>query len=148
MASNQGHFVGSIPNDYAILARFAHDDHENQGEERNHIVEEEDENTNTNTSRLRRRSSLPPSHFLLPPPTMSSISFKSAGTEGKRVSIDSGATENTPLLEPLVPRIEEAEDEDDTKSNTSMFWEELRILSKYTLPVFGYVSILYLLPVN
>jgi hypothetical protein len=76
------------------------------------------------------------------------MSFKSAGIEDKRVSIDSGAMENIPLLGPLMPRIEEAGDEDDTKSNTSMFWEELRILSKYTLPVFGYVSLLYLSPVN
>jgi len=101
-----------------------------------------------NASRLHRRSSLAPSHFLLPPSTILSMGFKSAGTEDKRVSIDSGSMENIPLLGPLVPRVEEAGDEDDTKSNTFMFWEELHILSKYTLPLFGYVSLLYLLPVN
>ncbi|KII84673.1 hypothetical protein PLICRDRAFT_357130 [Plicaturopsis crispa FD-325 SS-3] len=48
--------------------------------------------------------------------------------------------ENTPLLGPLVPRIEENTAENsghDDTSTTTMFWEELRVLCKYTLPVFG-----------
>jgi len=37
-------------------------------------------------------------------------------------------TETTPLLGPLVPRISEEQpgDDDDIKSNTTMFWEEMR----------------------
>jgi len=71
------------------------------------------------------------------------MDFKSK--PGKDPLTENGATENTPLL---VPRIEEGQsgDEDRTKSNTAMFWEEMRILSKYTLPVFGSVTSLVLWP--
>lgn len=50
-------------------------------------------------------------------------------------------TEHTPLLAPPpVPRIEEEIDRDPAHDNDSgmmMFWEELPILTKYALPVFG-----------
>lgn len=47
--------------------------------------------------------------------------------------------EDTPLLREYVPRIEEEQfgNEDAEKSFTTMFWEELRVLGKYTVPVFG-----------
>ena len=51
-------------------------------------------------------------------------------------------TEATPLLSnPPVPRIEENIDSNtftNAASNINMFWEELTILTKYVLPVFGY----------
>ena len=51
------------------------------------------------------------------------------------------ATENTPLLAPLVPRIEEEVDEEDitpsSGAHPNVLWEEMRILTKYTLPVAG-----------
>jgi len=135
MASNQGHHVGSLPNDYAILARFAHDDRKN--EERNHTEEEDGED------RVRaqspRRSSFPSSYIRPPPPAIPSMDFKS----DRHLVVENSPTENTPLLGPLVPRIQEEpgdEDHNDTKSNMTTFWEEMRILSKYTLPVFGFVS--------
>ncbi|KAF7794040.1 hypothetical protein EIP86_005168 [Pleurotus ostreatoroseus] len=50
-------------------------------------------------------------------------------------------TENTPLLAPLVPRIPEEVDGEDLRPGSdrrhSAIWEEVKILSKYTLPVFG-----------
>ncbi|KAJ7198620.1 mate-domain-containing protein [Mycena haematopus] len=48
-------------------------------------------------------------------------------------------TENTPLLnaDPQVPRIDEGHPEDDELSLTAMYLSELRILTKYSLPVFG-----------
>jgi MATE family multidrug resistance protein len=150
MASNQGHHVGSLSDDYAILSRFAHDNHENQNDEHDRVVEEVDEDCSVRPSaeiergvivtQIARRSSSQAS-YIRPPPTIPSMNFKS-GKPDKHLSIENGATENTPLLGPLVPRIEEEpENEDDNKSNTVMFWEELRILSKYTWPIFGSVSL-------
>ncbi|KAL1674618.1 mate-domain-containing protein [Schizophyllum commune] len=53
----------------------------------------------------------------------------------------SNSTERTPLLSvPAIPIIEEevdARNDADTESRTVMFWEELRILTKYAAPVFG-----------
>jgi len=145
MASNQGHYVGSLPNDYATLARFAHDDHDIQDEE-NNLTEDEEGASSANEVDRRvsfraqspRRSSFPSSYIIPPPATIPSMNFKSSMPDKDPV-VENGATEHTPLLGPLVPRIEEAEhgNEDHTKSNTTMFWEEIRILSKYTLPVFG-----------
>ena len=51
-------------------------------------------------------------------------------------------TENTPLLAPLVPRIEEecdAEDAREPPNFLTMLKEEAGVLTKYTLPVFAYV---------
>ncbi|KAG6876115.1 hypothetical protein C0992_000911, partial [Termitomyces sp. T32_za158] len=44
-------------------------------------------------------------------------------------------SENTPLLNPPVPRIDESFDDDNRTVHA--FWEELRILTRYALPVFG-----------
>ncbi|KAH0581706.1 hypothetical protein H2248_011392 [Termitomyces sp. 'cryptogamus'] len=44
-------------------------------------------------------------------------------------------SENTPLLNPPVPRIDETLDDNDRTVHA--FWEELRILTRYALPVFG-----------
>ncbi|KAG6864899.1 hypothetical protein C0991_006469 [Blastosporella zonata] len=49
-------------------------------------------------------------------------------------------TENTPLLNPPVPRIDEPLDHSSMsakQTTTVIFWEELRILTRYALPVFG-----------
>lgn len=147
MASNQGHYVGTLPNDYATLARFASDDHENQDEENNRPEDEELASSEVERpitvfrTRSPRRKSFPTSFIRPPPSTIPSMNFTS--TPDKDPSTENGTTENTPLL---VPRIEEGQsgDEDRTKSNTVMFWEEMRILSKYTFPVFGSVTPLFL----
>ncbi|KAG6837457.1 hypothetical protein H0H93_009000 [Arthromyces matolae] len=47
------------------------------------------------------------------------------------------ANENTPLINPPVPRIDESFDDDDRPVHA--FWEELRILTRYALPVFGLI---------
>ena len=117
MASNQGHHVGSLPNDYAILARFAHDDREN---EHNH-TEEEDGEVDRVRVQSPRRSSFPSSYIRPPPPAIPSMDFKS----DRHLVVGNSPTENTPLLGPLVPRIQEEpgdEDHNDTKSNMTMFW--------------------------
>ncbi|KAG6831475.1 hypothetical protein H0H92_010384 [Tricholoma furcatifolium] len=51
----------------------------------------------------------------------------------------SSPSENTPLLNPPVPRIEEPSDHTipDDGQVMRIFWEELRILTRYALPVFG-----------
>lgn len=152
MASNQGHYVGSLPNDYAILSKFTHDGHEIEDSHRNHTAGELDQgHTDVEVDRMvhvgapRRRSSFPSSYIRPASPTIPSMNFQPSGLSDRHFSIDNlnGVTENSPLLAPLVPRIAEEQpgDEDDTKSNTIMFWEEMRILSKYTLPVFGSVPL-------
>ncbi len=55
-------------------------------------------------------------------------------------------SETTPLLNPLVPRIEEEVDTENCSEGNvlsghkhrKMYWEEGKILVKYTLPVLGY----------
>jgi hypothetical protein len=55
-----------------------------------------------------------------------------------RVSSSLDLSESTPLLPPD-PTPGEIQLDDHLNDNTGMFWEELRILSAYTWPVFGYV---------
>ena len=47
--------------------------------------------------------------------------------------------ENTPLIPPTVPRVEEVGRHGCVDIDMVMFREELRVLIKYALPVFGYV---------
>lgn len=50
-------------------------------------------------------------------------------------------TETSPLLNhPPVPQIEEniVNNSTDDASTVTMFWEELTVLFKYTIPVYGY----------
>jgi MATE family multidrug resistance protein len=137
MATNQGHHVGSLTNDYAILARFAHDDHENTDEQCSPVIGAEEDGVRFQA----HRRSFPSSYIQPSPSTIPSMDFTS-DQHTKHSSVENGMTETTPLLGPLVPRISEEQpgDDDDIKSNTTMFWEEMRTLSKYTLPVFGSVS--------
>lgn len=56
-------------------------------------------------------------------------------------------SENTPLLNPPVPRIDESiEQTSDDGSTVLIFWEELRILTRYALPVFACVLLSSMLP--
>lgn len=138
MASNQGHHVGSLPNDYAILARFAE---RGLVEDVGDSALEDDGEPSSDigradghlTAKKPRRTSFPSSHLH---PQVSVVAGKAAiREESASMPI---VSETTPLL---IPRIDEGdlEDDDDTKSFTKMFWEELRVLAKYTLPVFGCV---------
>lgn len=50
------------------------------------------------------------------------------------------SNENTPLINPRIPRIHEVADESEQDvGEVNMYWEEFRILTKYGLPVFGCV---------
>ncbi|KAF7291886.1 RNA helicase [Mycena indigotica] len=109
--------VGSLPSDYATVSRFAAAHPGN--------MESEVESEPSHTSIARR-----PSRPTMALPTISQHS------ETLR-----NPTENTPLLraEPQVPRIHEpvGDANDAEVSTTSLYWSELRILTKYSLPVFG-----------
>ena len=137
MSSTYTHYQGpaSLPSDYAILSRFspAHEDLEPTDELRKGIP------SGTDPRPARRKESFSVSPYFRPlKPTVP--------VDGVYPQGDSKAstppTENTPLLSPPVLRTEEEIDRNITADNgtsTTMFWEELRILTKYALPVFGYV---------
>jgi MATE family multidrug resistance protein len=143
MSSTFAHYQqpASLPSDYAILSRYA--GHHPDGEGQDDIdsddgdTETEDTSERATSSSLLRRSSLPASHHRPQNPNMiptHSQHFKHIPVPGPIPS------ENTPLLNPPVPRIDEPLEQ--TPGNGSVmkvFWEELRILTRYALPVFGCV---------
>jgi multidrug resistance protein, MATE family len=58
-----------------------------------------------------------------------------------RLDIPVEATERTPLLSTdTSPRDEEDQPWDSDKTGVAIFWEEMGTLTKYTLPVFGFVG--------
>ncbi|KAH7921551.1 MATE efflux family protein [Leucogyrophana mollusca] len=128
----------SLPQNYAILSRFAtssalDEDIEQsdlQGTEENHYdaTDRVDSNSSSN-----RRTSFPSPYIRPAQPVMHIL------PETQNMYPHSNASENTPLLAPLMPRIEESVDKsggDEDTSRIKMFWEEFRILAKYTLPVY------------
>ena len=153
MSSTYVHYStpSSLPSDYAVLSRYAaaHDQNAD-GQEADSLVQssalddyndEHDENgidIHAHPRAPRRRSSA--TSYLAPfNPTMGPLPDRHGHRSGPK---HSDPNENTPLLAPPVPRIEEECDREDATGPTSsskMFWEEMGILAKYTLPVFGYV---------
>ncbi|KAH8083292.1 MATE efflux family protein [Cristinia sonorae] len=139
----------SLPSDYALLSRYAaaHDLNSDTLDEQDEQMPSDGPSThpdddvlNTNAvaipgrHNLARRSSFP-TIYVTPfnPTTTGPLPDKSGYRSGP-----TKPTENTPLLGPLVPRIEEEVDgADNSEHASSMLWEEIRILGKYTLPVFG-----------
>lgn len=130
----------SLPSDYALLSRYAAarglDENANtiasdeEVEVNNHDTGEPSDASLTH-QRVSRRSSFP-TPFIRPlNPTIASRPDTSVAP----VTL---ANEYTPLL---VPRIEEEGDDlpgaAGEHTPRSLFWEELRILMKYTLPVYG-----------
>lgn len=136
MSSTYAHYQGpgSLPSDYAILSRFssAHEDFE---------PTDELPPSGTDPRPVRRRESFSVSPYFRPlNPTVPVVNVYPQGDS----KASTPPTENTPLLSPLVPRIEEEIDRNvsaDSGTSMAMFWEELRILTKYALPVFGYVHL-------
>lgn len=127
----------SLPQDYAILSRFAAPLSEEAQEEaqassiRNDQEEYGEEDDLLASRRQVRRTSFPAPYILPPQPSMKII---------PQVSTVLQPTENTPLLAPLIPLIRETVDfpsDGHEPSTTQMYWEESWILLKYTLPVFG-----------
>lgn len=135
MSSTYAHYQGpaSLPSDYAILSRFSstHEDFEPTDEPREGIT------SGTDPRPIRRRESFSVSPYFSPlNPTVPVIGVYPQGDS----KASTPPTENTRLLSPAVPRIEEEIDRNisaDNGTSTTMFWEELRILTKYALPVFG-----------
>ncbi|TRM62258.1 mate-domain-containing protein [Schizophyllum amplum] len=124
MSSTYAHYQGipgSIPQDYAILSR-SFGQRELQPPAPTHDIEDEgDEFDPSSSTPIRRRSS------------------RHGSTNARKENFL--ATERTPLLSaPPIPIIEEDVDEGDERNQArtrTMFWEELRILTKYAAPVFG-----------
>ncbi|KAI0819458.1 MATE efflux family protein [Trametes gibbosa] len=150
MSSTYVHYStpSSLPSDYALLSRYAaaHDQSED-GEppeeagpssdiEDNESVDPVGIHIDDGRRKKLRRKSFPTSYLTPFNPTMGPLPNKSGHRSGPK-PID--PTENTPLLAPPVPRIEEdcdAEDMDESPHPLKMFKEEAFILAKYTLPVF------------
>ncbi|KAG1743727.1 MATE efflux family protein [Suillus paluster] len=127
----------SLPQDYAILSRFAAPQLEETQEEpetslaRSEQDEYSEEDDLLPSRKPVRRTSFPSSYIIPPQPPMNILSAAPNVLQ---------PTENTPLLAPFMPRIQEDVDfprDGHEPSTARMYWEELCILSKYTLPVFG-----------
>jgi len=117
---------GSLPRDYAILSQFATSTGEDQTQ--NKFLNGTDDshtqtgNPVTGVAPRTKISSIPPT-----PAVMTVM-----------------PTENTHLLSPPIPRIEEdlnLANHGDDLNTWDIFREELGILTKYSLPVFVFVKI-------
>lgn len=157
MSSTYVHYSSpsSLPSDYAILSRYAaaHDQNTeastpedlDAGPSAGEPVFEDNgsldpDGVDIDSSSRRRRRSFPTSYLTPFNPTMGPLPNKSGHRTGPKPP---NPTENTPLLAPLVPRITEecdAEDSAEPPNLLKMFKEEAAILTKYTVPVFLYVS--------
>ena len=135
MSSTHAHYQcpASLPSDYAILLHFssAHKDFEPTDELQEELP------SRTDPRPIRHRQSFSVSLYFHPfHPTVPVV-----GVYPQRDSkASTPPTENTPLLSPPVPQIEEEIDRNvlaDNGTSMVMFWEELCILTKYALPVFG-----------
>jgi len=139
MSSTYAHYQGpsSIPADYAILSALNNDSDSDP---------ESGSDTDTISGRrLSHRKSFPHAYYYRPAhPTIGlypeqQLSDSSGQLSARLVT----PSETTPLLSnPPIPRIEEQTDSNDYRAENKltlcMFWEEFRILAKYSLPVFGY----------
>ncbi|KAJ8454961.1 hypothetical protein ONZ51_g12723 [Trametes cubensis] len=152
MSSTYVHYStpSSLPSDYALLSRYAaaHDQSPDPQSSQDAGPSEDIEDTETYEPQgisihgsLRRkksrRSSFPTSYITPFNPTMGPLPDKAGHRSGPK-PIE--PTENTPLLAPLVPRIEEecdAEDAREPPNFLTMLKEEAGVLTKYTLPVFA-----------
>ena len=159
MSSTYVHYStpSSLPSDYALLSRYAaahgneldanssqNVDNNLDGHDSNVINDDESsllpEDQSLISGRKPRRTSFPTSYVTpFNPTSMVALPDKTGHRSGPIVP--DTATEHTPLLAPLVPRIEEDVDHEDDSStlgaHPNLFLEEARILAKYTLPVFG-----------
>ncbi|KAF8217805.1 mate-domain-containing protein [Mycena galopus ATCC 62051] len=113
--------TASLPSDYAVVSRYAaaHPNGHSNGLEQNAASADAESDYHV-TKRPSR-----PSMAISPNPRCSQLT--------------TNPTENTPLLnaEPPVPRIDERHAGDSELSTAAMYLSELRILTKYSLPVFG-----------
>jgi len=139
------HYQGpaSLPSDYALLSRYAGHHPEvptaPNGDDAD-ISDEEHSDMSRRVDASIRRSSMPGvRHRPLSPAIY---------TEPQRPRPFSAipmphpvVSENTPLLNPPLPRIDEPFDGVSAANRKmAVFWEELRVLTRYSLPVFGFVT--------
>ena len=140
MSSTYAHYQGrseSLPSAYAILSRRNTLSYES-------TLGSPPENP-SQIPRLTRRESFPAEYYHRPlNPTIGiypRIDPDSPDSEASQ-HLTCSPTETSPLLNnPPMPRIEEnisCDPSADNASKFTMFWEELVILTKYALPVFGY----------
>ena len=139
MSSTYAHYQGpsSLPSDYALLSAF------NSNNDLADSESDPDSDTDSLNPARRRRRSFSNAYYYRPPrPTIGSYprqDLSDAISNGRLAIIPS---ETTPLLSnPPVPRIEEPTDDcgAENGSDLLMLWEEMLILARYSLPVFGYV---------
>ena len=134
IALHQG--PSSLPSDYAILSRL---------NKYNESGTPESQSDNS-TVQITRRKSFPASvsHCYRPlNPTIGVHPCVDSAEPHSEASqhLTPSPTETSPLLDrPPVPQIEENIDYNvsDKTSTVNMFWEELAVLTKYAIPVFGY----------
>jgi multidrug resistance protein, MATE family len=143
MSSTLPHYQGpaSLPSDYALLSRYA-----GNQEELGDRIESDDElidaenirhDHRPNSTSILRRASAP-----APPRLRPKNSITPMTSHPHRLSHipmpGPIPSESTALLNPPVPRIDESiERTSDNGSKMLIFWEELRILTRYALPVFA-----------
>ena len=133
MSSTHAHYQGpsSLPSNYAILSRLT-----------TNYESSTPESQTTNTVQITRRESFPVSHYYRPlDPTVGVYPCVEPHREASQ-HLTISPTETSPLLNhPPVPQIEAHIVYNGSADNTStvdMFWEELAVLTKYAIPVFGY----------
>lgn len=169
MSFTYAHYAApsSLPSDYAILSRYAaakSDQYEDENTEDMSVDEEIQPVANEGpaaapgqnllhpnwTKAPRRRSSFPTVYIRPLNPNTTPLIAQPKNTVDRNGSKVSLPSETSPLLGPLVPRIEEDVYREEREGSERIgraqlfverYWEEFKILLKYTLPVFGYVCI-------
>ncbi|KDR72491.1 hypothetical protein GALMADRAFT_252589 [Galerina marginata CBS 339.88] len=144
MSSTYAHYQGpsSLPSDYAILSRL-NPLHEPTvpSSEQEPLAPPPVSERDSSQHRVTRRESFPESYYYRPTRPTIGRNPRSDQPDSIPSRTFRMPSETTPLLSnPPIPRIEESIDRDplaNSESNVSMFWEELWILTKYALPVFG-----------
>ena len=136
MSSTPAHYQGpaSLPSDYALLSRYAGNHIEEQTLRDDELTDTEDIPQRPSSTSILRRSSAPG-----PPPLHLKRSIAAMASHFAHIPLPGPIpSENTPLLNPPVPRIDESiERTSENGSKMLIFWEELRILTRYALPVFA-----------
>ncbi len=143
----------SLPSDYALLSRYSAANNLDQqltGPTEDEDIEAADHSDDDSltvgslpipgrgSASSPRRTSFPTPYVTPFNPTTGPLPDRSGFRSGPHLL---SPNENTPLLSPLVPRIQEEVDGDGPTSEpaSNLLWEEACILAKYTLPVSGSV---------
>lgn len=160
MTSNYPHYAGSsLPNDYAIVEQFAGHQDDSALETENEENAEDATPTGSPRRPLRHLSSrefgwaagyggIPPSRGRrLSVPHHHNGGMRRPSRGASSLKSPAWGTEQEPLLTPGSPHAESESDDtlrEAPESETWQLWlQELKIIAKYTAPVFGLVSRLY-----